>query len=275
MAVDLDVQVLQRATGADFGLVAGHDQVALLQEHQAVHHVLQLVHQVGGDQHRAARLAAGADGVDGLGTGEDVHAVERLVEHHQRSVPAEGQAQPQLRRHARGQLADAVSLVQLHVGQHPAEAGGVEVLEEVGVVFADVAHRHVIVEVVLGGHVGHPGLGGGADALAVQGDLARGGAGQPHDQLHHRGLAAAVGSQQQAGLARFDIQRYVVQRCAPKVTLGDISQFKHGVFLSFLILECVSKCREMQFRGHRAAFQGEKPQSYWLQVKVFQHRNAA
>jgi hypothetical protein len=43
----------------------------------------------------------------------------------------------------------------------------------------------------------------------------------------------------------------------------------------FLILECVSKCREMQFRGHRAAFQGEKPQAYWLQVKVFQHRNAA
>jgi hypothetical protein len=41
------------------------------------------------------------------------------------------------------------------------------------------------------------------------------------------------------------------------------------------ILECVSKCREMQFRGHQVAFQGEKPQAYWLQVKVFQHRNAA
>ena len=40
-------------------------------------------------------------------------------------------------------------------------------------------------------------------------------------------------------------------------------------------LECVSKCREMQFRGHQVAFQGEKPQAYWLQVKVFQHRNAA
>ena len=25
----------------------------------------------------------------------------------------------------------------------------------------------------------------------------------------------------------------------------------------------------------QAAFQGEKPQAYWLQVKVFQHRNAA
>jgi hypothetical protein len=40
-------------------------------------------------------------------------------------------------------------------------------------------------------------------------------------------------------------------------------------------LECVSKCREMQFRGHQVAFQGEKPQAYWLQVKVIQHRNAA
>ena len=37
-----------------------------------------------------------------------------------------------------------------------------------------------------------------------------------------------------------------------------------------VILECVSKCREMQFRGHQVAFQGEKPQAYWLQVKVFQ-----
>ncbi len=33
-------------------------------------------------------------------------------------------------------------------------------------------------------------------------------------------------------------------------------------------LECVSKCREMQFRGHQVAFQGEKPQAYWLQVKA-------
>ena len=47
------------------------------------------------------------------------------------------------------------------------------------------------------------------------------------------------------------------------------------LFVGADILECVSKCREMQFRGHRAAFQGEKPQAYWLQVKVFQHRNAA
>jgi hypothetical protein len=28
----------------------------------------------------------------------------------------------------------------------------------------------------------------------------------------------------------------------------------------------------MQFRGHQAAFQGEKPQAYWLQVKGLQRR---
>jgi hypothetical protein len=61
--------------------------------------------------------------------------------------------------------------------------------------------------------------------------------------------------------------------------LDEISEdeAKNDVASEFLfnVLECVSKCREMQFRGHQVAFQGEKPQAYWLQVKVFQHRNAA
>ena len=40
-------------------------------------------------------------------------------------------------------------------------------------------------------------------------------------------------------------------------------------------LECVSKCREMQFRTDQAAFQGAFPKAYWVQVKEKQHRNAA
>ena len=40
-------------------------------------------------------------------------------------------------------------------------------------------------------------------------------------------------------------------------------------------LECVSKYREMQFRADLAAFQGDFPKAYWLQVEEKQHRNAA
>ena len=40
-------------------------------------------------------------------------------------------------------------------------------------------------------------------------------------------------------------------------------------------LECVSKCREMQFRAYQAAIQGDFPQAYWLQVKEKQRRSAA
>jgi len=39
-------------------------------------------------------------------------------------------------------------------------------------------------------------------------------------------------------------------------------------------LECVSKMRNVQFRVDWAAFQGDFPQAYWLQVKEKQHRNA-
>ena len=39
-------------------------------------------------------------------------------------------------------------------------------------------------------------------------------------------------------------------------------------------LECVSKCREMQFRVDLAAFQGDFPQACWRQVKGNQRRNA-
>lgn len=40
-------------------------------------------------------------------------------------------------------------------------------------------------------------------------------------------------------------------------------------------LGCVSKSQGMQFRAKLAAFQGDFPQAYWLQVKGKQHRKAA
>ena len=40
-------------------------------------------------------------------------------------------------------------------------------------------------------------------------------------------------------------------------------------------LECVSKVRDVQFRAYQAAFQGDFPKAYWLQVEEKQHRNAA
>ena len=59
------------------------------------------------------------------------------------------------------------------------------------------------------------------------------------------------------------------------VATSSISSVVNFFMASGCTLGCVSKSQEMQFRADWAAFQGEKPQAYWLQVKVFQHRKAA
>ena len=48
-----------------------------------------------------------------------------------------------------------------------------------------------------------------------------------------------------------------------------------GIRAKVVLLECVSKVRDVQFRAYQAAFQGDFPKAYWLQVEEKQHRNAA
>ena len=85
---------------------AGHDELAGVDHHDVVAHLLHVVEQVGGHQHRDAERAEAGDEREHLLAPERVEAGGRLVEQHQLGIADERLGQLRALAHAGREAAD-------------------------------------------------------------------------------------------------------------------------------------------------------------------------
>ena len=204
------------------------NQPAFGQEDGAVGNRFHFLHEMGGQEQQLVRRGmiqdAGADFVPG----QEIDAVEGLIQHIDPGVPGQGDGDLQLRHHAGGQGAGLQILGELHAAQQGPVAVHGEVGEEVLVVPAHIPDGHPGVEIGLGGHIGHVAPAGDTDGTAVKQHFAGGGLDQPRGHLHPGGFSASVGAEHGIDVAGLQGQGYMVNGGLGAENLGEFFAFKHG-----------------------------------------------
>ncbi len=221
-----------RVLAAEFAHRPVQHHVPAVDHQRAVAQLLDLVHLVGREQHRAARGAAlGEDLLEELRV-ERVEAGEGLVQDQEAGFADERRAELHLLLHALRQRLHLLRGPRCEL--HPleqGEPGGAcrmrgEALE-FPVVDQHVDRRDAPVQAALLGQVGDLPPRIAADAAAVEDDLARVGLEDVGDHADERRLAGAVGSQQGEDLARPDLERHVVHDRPAIEGLDDVADFEH------------------------------------------------
>ena len=209
--------------------VADALQDAVLHENGDIDIRIQLVHQVGGDNHGTSVFAVADDFVHHLLAREDVHAVERLVKHHHLCVAAEGERKSDFGVHAGGERANLVLRVQLHALKGFLVPPFIEVLEEIRIVLACVRDAHIGVKVAFRRHVGNVLLRFRPDRDAIERDFAAGLLRQSGNHLHQRRLAASVRTQQRIRFPLLEGQGQIRHRQLILIPARQVLNIQHVV----------------------------------------------
>ena len=184
--------------------LARHHEVAGVDHHHVVAHLLHVVEEVGGEQHRDAERAEAGDQLEHLLAPERIEAGGRLVEQHQLGIAHERLGQLGALAHPGGEAADRpearlVETDQVEDVRGPLAGGTRRQPTQLAERGHEVRRRLVGRQAVVLGHVAEPrphgdGIGGDVDAAHLDAPLGR--MGETEQQPKHRGLAGTVGADQ-------------------------------------------------------------------------------
>ena len=212
-----------------------HHEVAGVDHHDAVAHLLHVVEEVGGEQHRDAERAEAGHQLEHLLASERIEAGGRLVEQHQLGIAHERLGQLGALAHPGGEAADRpearlVETDQVEDVRSPLAGGTRRQPAELAEGGHEVRRRLIGRQAVVLGHVAEPrphgdGIGGDIDAAHLDPPLRR--VGEPEQQPEHRGLAGAVGADQADAPAR-ERHRQPVEGDDRWIALGQALDAKEG-----------------------------------------------